>query len=108
MYLPAGGGARSARELIVNVLGTLITIVAVVIGAVVLIPILGVVLGLAVVFGGALLWLLPIVIIAASDKVGGAEKLLWILAIIFLSWFAWIFYFFFAPIFDRPQRRSYY
>ena len=91
-----------------NVLGTLITIVAVVIGAVVLIPILGVVLGLAVVFGGALLWLLPIVIIAASDKVGGAEKLLWILAIIFLSWFAWIFYFFFAPIFDRPQRRSYY
>ena len=65
-------------------------------------------LGLAVVFGGVLLWLLPIVIIAASDKVGGAEKLLWILAIIFLSWFAWIFYFFFAPVFDRPQRPSYY
>jgi hypothetical protein len=92
----------------VNVLGTLITIVAVVIGAALLIPVLGVVLGLAVVFGGVLLWLLPIVIIAASDRVGGAEKLLWILAIIFLSWFAWIFYFFFAPIFDRPQRRSYY
>jgi hypothetical protein len=92
----------------VNVLGTLITIVAVVVGAALLIPVLGVVLGLAVVFGGVLLWLLPIVIIAASDKVGGAEKLLWILAIIFLSWFAWIFYFFFAPIFDRPQRRSYY
>jgi hypothetical protein len=92
----------------VNVFGTLITIVAVVIGAALLIPVLGVVLGLAVVFGGVLLWLLPIVIIAASDKVGGAEKLLWILAIIFLSWFAWIFYFFFAPIFDRPQRRSYY
>jgi len=108
MYLPAGGEARSRRELIVNVLGTLITIVAVVIGAALLIPVLGVVLGLAVVFGGVLLWLLPIVIIAASDKVGGAEKLLWILAIIFLSWFAWIFYFFFAPIFDRPQRRSYY
>ena len=108
MYLPAGGEARSRRELIVNVLGTLIAIVAVVIGAALLIPVLGVVLGLAVVFGGVLLWLLPIVIIAASDKVGGAEKLLWILAIIFLSWFAWIFYFFFAPIFDRPQRRSYY
>jgi len=92
----------------VNVLGTLITVLAIVVGAVVLIPILGVVLGLAVVFGGVLLWLLPIVIIAASDKVGGAEKLLWILAIVFLSWFAWIFYFFFAPVFDRPQRRSYY
>lgn len=91
-----------------NVLGTLITVLAIVVGAVVLIPILGVVLGLLVAFGGVLLWLLPIVLIAASDKVGGAEKILWILAIIFLSWFAWIFYFFFAPVFDRPQRRSYY
>ena len=91
-----------------NVLGTLITVLAVVVGAVVLIPILGVVLGLAVVFGGALLWLLPIVLIAASNKVGTAEKILWILAIIFLSWFAWILYFFFAPVFDRPQRPSYY
>ncbi len=91
-----------------NVLGTLITAVAIVVGAVVLIPILGVVLGIAVALGGALLWLLPIVLIAASDKVGGAEKILWILAIVFLSWFAWIFYFFFAPIFDRPRRQSYY
>jgi TctA family transporter len=91
-----------------KVLGTLITALAVVIGAVLLIPIFGVLLGLAFVFGGVLLWLLPIVIIAASDKVGGAEKLLWILAIIFLSWFAWIFYFFFAPLFDPPQRSSYY
>lgn len=91
-----------------NVLGTLITIVAVVIGAVILIPILGAFLGLAVAFGGVLLWLLPIVLIAASDKVGTAEKILWILAIIFLSWFAWILYFFFAPVFDRPQRHSYY
>jgi hypothetical protein len=92
----------------VNVLGTLITVLAIVVGAIVLIPILGVVFGLVVALGGVLLWLLPIVLIAASDKVGTAEKLLWILAIIFLSWFAWIFYFFFAPVFDRPQRHSYY
>jgi hypothetical protein len=92
----------------VNVLGTLFTLLAIVVGAVLLIPVLGVVVGLAVVFGGFLIWLLPIILIAASDKVGGAEKILWILAIIFLSWFAWIFYFFFAPIFDRPQRHSYY
>ncbi len=90
-----------------NVLGTLVTVLAVVVGAVLLIPVLGVVLGLGVALGGVVLWLLPIILIAASDKVGGAEKILWILAIIFLSWFAWIFYFFFAPIFDRPQRRSY-
>ncbi|HUQ53569.1 MAG TPA: hypothetical protein VM692_15185 [Gammaproteobacteria bacterium] len=91
-----------------NVLGTLITVLAVVVGAVLLIPILGVAFGLVVALGGVLLWLLPIVLIAASDKVGTAEKLLWILAIVCLSWFAWIFYFFFAPVFDRPQRRSYY
>jgi hypothetical protein len=92
----------------VNVLGTLLTVLAIVVGAVVLIPILGVVFGLVAVLGGVLLWLLPIVLIAASDKVGTAEKILWILAIIFLSWFAWIFYFFFAPVFDRPHRHSYY
>lgn len=91
-----------------NVLGTLITIAAIAIGAVVLIPIFGVVLGLAMALGGTLLWLLPIVIIAVSDRVGTAEKILWILAIVFLSWFAWIFYFFFAPVFDRPRRASYY
>jgi hypothetical protein len=92
----------------VKALGTLLTVLAIIVGAVVLIPILGVVLGLAVTLGGVLLWLLPIVLIAASDKVGTAEKLLWILAIIFLSWFAWIFYLFFAPVFDRPHRPSYY
>jgi hypothetical protein len=98
---------QSAEGRIVNVFGTLITVLVIVVGAVILIPILGVVLGLVVALGGVLLWLLPIVLIAASDKVGTAEKVLWILAIIFLSWFAWIFYFFFAPVFDRPQRHSY-
>jgi hypothetical protein len=92
----------------VNALGTVLAVLAIIVGAIVLIPILGVVLGLAAALGGVLLWLLPIVLIAASDKVGTAEKILWILAIVFLSWFAWILYFFFAPVFDRPQRRSYY
>lgn len=91
-----------------NALGTLLTVLVVIVGAVFLIPVLGVVLGLAVALGGVLLWLLPIVIIAASDRVGTAEKILWILAIICLSWFAWILYFFLAPVFDRPQRHSYY
>ena len=84
-----------------NVLGTLLAVLALIVGAIVLIP-------MAAAFGGVLLWLLPIVLIAASDKVGPAEKILWILAIIFLSWFAWIFYFFFAPVFDKPRRHSYY
>jgi hypothetical protein len=45
---------------------------------------------------------LPILIIADSDKTSGGEKAAWILAIIFLSWFAWIFYFLLAPI--KPRR----
>jgi hypothetical protein len=86
-----------------NVFGALLTAVLVVIGVVVLVPLVGV--GLAILFslGGVLLWLLPIVIIAASDKVTTSEKILWILAIVFLSWFAWILYFFFAPLFGRPE-----
>ena len=91
-----------------NFIGALVTFVAIVIGLVVLVPILGVALAIVCTLAGVLFWLLPIVIIAASDKVGGAEKLLWILAIVFLSWFAWILYFFFAPVFDRPERRSSY
>jgi len=101
---PADGG----RSIVNNAFGTVLAVLAIIVGAIVLIPILGVVLGLAVAFGGVLLWLLPIVLIAVSDKVGTAEKVLWIFAIVFLSWFAWIFYFFFAPVFDKPQRHSYY
>jgi threonine/homoserine/homoserine lactone efflux protein len=50
------------------------------------------------------IWFLPILIIATSDKTTGSEKLAWILAIVFLSWFAWIFYFLLAPL----KRKSYY
>ena len=43
-------------------------------------------------------WLLPIIIILRSSKTSGGEKLAWILLIIFVSWFAWIFYWLLAPI----------
>ena len=43
-------------------------------------------------------WLLPILIIISSSKTTGSEKLAWILAVIFISWFAWIFYMLLAPI----------
>ncbi|HLW51185.1 MAG TPA: hypothetical protein VKZ78_09435 [Sphingobacteriaceae bacterium] len=45
-----------------------------------------------------LIWLLPIIIIAASNRTSGNEKLAWILAVIFISWFAWIFFLLLAPI----------
>ncbi len=43
-------------------------------------------------------WLLPILVIAGSSKTTGREKLAWILAVIFISWFAWIFYMLLAPL----------
>ncbi|NGM61157.1 hypothetical protein G5B30_04405 [Sphingobacterium sp. SGG-5] len=43
-------------------------------------------------------WLLPILVIISSRKTTGREKLAWLLAVIFISWFAWIFYLLLAPI----------
>jgi hypothetical protein len=45
-----------------------------------------------------IIWLLPIILILQSDKTSGAEKLFWLLAVLFVSWFAWIFYMLLAPI----------
>ncbi|MES9938530.1 MAG: hypothetical protein ABW153_18955 [Sedimenticola sp.] len=48
-----------------------------------------------------LIWLLPIILILKSNKTSGGEKLLWLLAVLFISWFAWIFYLLLAPIGSR-------
>lgn len=100
--------SRQRVELIVNFLGAVLTVLAIGLGVTLLLPVVGAVLAVLFVFGGVLLWLLPIFIIAGSDRTSTSEKLLWILAIVFLSWFAWILYFFFAPLFDRPRRYHYY
>ena len=44
------------------------------------------------------IWFLPFLIIMFSRKTTGGEKLAWLLAMIFISWFAWIFYMLLAPI----------
>jgi len=55
-----------------------------------------------IILGGiALAWLLPIFIIVSSDETTGSEKLAWVLAVVFVSWFAWIFYMLLAPIKER-------
>ncbi|MCH2058036.1 MAG: PLDc N-terminal domain-containing protein [Thalassotalea sp.] len=36
--------------------------------------------------------------IAKSDRTHGGEKVAWILAVIFISWFAWVFYLLLAPL----------
>ncbi|MBV55658.1 MAG: hypothetical protein VB977_05055 [Pseudohongiellaceae bacterium] len=87
-------------------LGNLAVIFLVILGLLALIPLisLGVtVLGTVMVIA---IWVLPIWIIASSEKTTGFEKIAWLLAMVCLSWFAWVFYFFLAPI--KPRHRYYY
>lgn len=86
-----------------KLLTALFVIFLLALGALMLIPIIGVGLALAFPLVCFFVWLLPILIIASSDKTTGGEKFAWILAIIFLSWFAWIFYFLLAPIKEKPD-----
>lgn len=88
-------------------LSALLVLLLVGLGVLLIVPVVGLGLALAVPLGGLLIWLLPILIIACSDKTTGMEKLAWILAIVFFSWFAWIFYFLLAPIKARPAYRRY-
>jgi len=44
------------------------------------------------------IWLLPILVILSSGKTTAREKLAWVLAVLFISWFAFIFYLLLAPI----------
>jgi len=46
----------------------------------------------------AFVWLIPLISILFSRKTTGSEKLAWVLAVLFISWFAWIFYLLLAPI----------
>ncbi len=60
--------------------------------------------GFLILGGIGFIWLLPFLIIIFSRKTTGGEKLAWLLAVVFISWFAWIFYMLLAPI---KKRRSY-
>ena len=86
---------------------TLCTLFALFVLFIVGIFLLPVVIPLVFTLGFAFIWFLPILFILASDVTSSGEKLAWILAIIFLSWFAWIFYFLVAPIKKRPDYENY-
>jgi hypothetical protein len=88
-------------------LSAVFVLLAIGFGVLLLVPVAGVAIALAVPLGCLLIWVLPILIIATSDRTTGGEKLAWILAIVFLSWFAWIFYFLLAPIKAPEPYRHY-
>ena len=52
----------------------------------------------------AIIWLIPVIIIMLSSKTTGGEKIAWLLAVVFVSWFAWIFYMLLAPLNDQRTR----
>ena len=84
-------------------LGNLVVIFLVILGGLALIPLAAMGLGLVMSILCLAIWFLPFWIIATSAKTTGIEKLAWLLAMICLSWFAWVFYFFLAPI--KPRNR---
>jgi hypothetical protein len=53
---------------------------------------------------GAFVWLIPLVAILLSSRSSGGEKVAWLLAVIFVSWFAWIFYLLLAPLKGNRMR----
>jgi len=53
----------------------------------------------------AFAWLLPLIIIFRSEKTTGGEKTAWILLVLFVSWFAWVFYVLLAPLKKRTHKK---
>ena len=90
-----------------KLLSNFLVIVLVIIGLMALLPLIS--FGFALVGGAFVLaiWILPVWIIATSDVTTGFEKIAWLLAMFCLSWFAWVFYFFLAPIKPRQQHYHY-
>ncbi len=88
-------------------LGNLLVIFFVILGILVLLPLLTMGFGLLLTVGILAIWILPFWIILTSDKTTGLEKFCWLLAMICLSWFAWIVYFFLAPLQPRPRYDRY-
>ncbi len=55
----------------------------------------------------AFIWLLPFIMIISSGKTTAGEKFAWILAVLFISWFAWIFYLLLAPLKKKDWNNEY-
>ncbi len=88
-----------------KVLSTFVTIILLLLAVVLLLPVISIGLSLIGVLVVVAIWVTPMWIIATSEKTTGMEKIAWLLAMICLSWFAWVFYFLIAPI--KPKRPEY-
>ena len=50
-----------------------------------------------------IVWIIPVFMVAFSNKTFSKEKATWIIAVLAVSWFSWLFYFIVAPIVERPE-----
>ena len=50
-------------------------------------------------------WITPIAMIVKSDRVVRKEKILWLFAAFFVSWFAFILFVLIAPVFPNDNDR---
>ena len=89
-----------------RILSSLLVIGLVCLGLLALLPLISISIAVVCAVLVFTLWLLPIWIIATSDVTTGFEKIAWLLAMFCLSWFAWVFYFFLAPL--KPRQHYYY
>lgn len=51
-----------------------------------------------------LIWLLPVLDVYRSNKISQSERILWLFACVFVSWWAWICFYLFAPVFKKDIR----
>ena len=49
------------------------------------------------------IWIFPFLLVIQSNKISGKEKIMWLLSLIFISWFAWVLYLLFAPIGENKK-----
>lgn len=61
-------------------------------------------IGLA--FAVVIIWGIPLAFIVGDPRISKKERIIWIFAVVFVSWFAWLLYFFVAPVLPRENHHE--
>lgn len=49
------------------------------------------------------LWGIPLGFILSDPIISRKERIIWVFAVVFVSWFAWLLYFLVAPVLPRER-----
>jgi len=58
---------------------------------------------LSVLVFALIVWGIPIIFVLSDPSISNKEKAIWVFAIGFASWVAWLLYQFVAPVLPRPK-----